>query len=65
MTKRPPVHPLPDVDALIVSVRGQKVGLDSDLAHIYAVPTFRFNEAVKRNQHRFPADFRFQLTSEE
>jgi hypothetical protein len=26
------------------------------------VPTFRFNEAVKRNLGRFPSDFRFQLT---
>jgi len=30
--------------------------LDSDLAKIYGVPTFRFNEAIKRNRHRFPAD---------
>lgn len=29
------------------------------------VPTFRFNEAVKRNRRRFPDDFMFQLTSEE
>ena len=33
--------------------------LDSDLAKIYGVPTFRFNEAIKRNRHRFPADFGF------
>ena len=39
--------------------------LDSDLAKIYGVPTFRFNEAIKRNRHRFPADFVFQLTREE
>ena len=39
--------------------------LDSDLAKIYGVPTFRFNEAIKRNRHRFPADFMFQLTREE
>jgi len=53
------------VDALITTVRGQKVLLDSDLALLYGVPTFRFNEAVKRNQDRFPVDFRFQLTAEE
>jgi hypothetical protein len=58
-------HPLPDIDSLIVTVRGQKVLLDSALARVYGVPTFRFNEAVKRNQHRFPPDFRFQLTAEE
>ncbi len=39
--------------------------LDSDLARIYGVPTFRFNEAIKRNRHRFPPDFMFQLTRAE
>jgi hypothetical protein len=28
-------------------------------------PTFRFNEAIKRNRHRFPTDFMFQLTAAE
>lgn len=44
---------------------GQKVVLDSALASLYGVPTSRFNEAVKRNRHRFPEDFMFQLTVEE
>lgn len=39
--------------------------LDSDLAVLYAIPTHRLNEAVKRNIQRFPADFMFQLTKEE
>ncbi len=39
--------------------------LDRDLAKIYGVPTFRFNEAIKRNRHRFPGDFAFQLTAKE
>jgi len=30
-----------------------------------AVPTFRLNEAVKRNNKRFPEDFMFQLTAGE
>lgn len=55
----------PDVDGLIRTIRNQRVILDSDLAALYAVPTFRFNEAVKRNQDRFPEDFRFQLSREE
>ena len=29
------------------------------------MPTFRFNEAVKRNPARFPEDFMFRLTKEE
>ena len=39
--------------------------LDSDLAAIYGVRTGRFNEAVKRNLKRIPADFSFVLTGEE
>jgi len=51
----PPIH----------TVRGRRIVLDSDLAALYGVPTFRLNEAVKRNADRFPVDFRFQLTAEE
>ena len=39
--------------------------LDSDLAELYEVPTYRLNEAVKRNRNRFPEDFMFRLTQEE
>ena len=53
------------IDSMIRSIRGVRVMLDSDLAKIYGVPTFRFNEAVKRNKERFPPDFMFQLTAEE
>ena len=50
---------------MIRTIRGVRVMLDRDLAKIYGVPTFRFNEAIKRNRHRFPADFMFQLTPAE
>ncbi len=50
---------------LIYEIRGQRVMLDSDLARIYGIRTFRFNEAIKRNRARFPEDFMFQLTREE
>jgi hypothetical protein len=49
----------------IYTVRNLRVMLDSDLAELYEVPTKRFNEQVKRNISRFPADFMFQLTQEE
>lgn len=55
----------PDVTSRILLIRGQRVLLDSTLAALYGVPTFRFNEAVKRNQGRFPADFAFRLTAGE
>ena len=57
--------PIEQTDGMIRSIRGTWVILDSDLAKIYGVPTFRFNEAIKRNRHRFPADFMFQLTRKE
>ena len=47
------------VKLLIRDLRRERVILDSDLARVYGVPTFRLNEAVKRNQERFPTDFRF------
>jgi len=47
----------------IITLRGQKVILDSDLAAIYGVETKRLNEQVRRNADRFPTDFMFQLTS--
>ncbi len=53
------------IEKSIYLIRGQKVMLDRDLATIYGVPTFRFNEAVRRNIKRFPEDFMFQLTREE
>lgn len=39
--------------------------LDEDLAKLYGVTTKRLNEQVKRNKHRFPKDFMFQLTYQE
>ena len=49
----------------IYLIRSQRVMLDTHLAELYEVPTFRLNEAVKRNSNRFPEDFMFQLTAEE
>ena len=53
------------IERRILLVRGHKVMLDSHLAELYEVPTFRLNEAVKRNLRRFPEDFMFRLTKEE
>ena len=53
------------LERCIYSIRGYRVMFDSDLAKLYQVPTRVFNQAVKRNEDRFPEDFRFQLKSEE
>jgi hypothetical protein len=65
MKRKESIIPVEQFENLVRVIRGKKVMLDSDLARIYGVPTFRFNEAVKRNKHRFPEDFMFQLTSKE
>ena len=46
----------------IYRIRGQQVMLNTDLATLYEVPVYRFNEAIKRNIKRFPPDFLFKLT---
>jgi ORF6N domain len=53
------------IEASIVLLRGEKVLLDSDLAAFYGVTTRALNQAVKRNESRFPADFMFRLTASE
>lgn len=49
----------------IYEIRGEKVMLDFDLAALYEVETKVLNQAVKRNNKRFPADFMFRLTAVE
>ena len=39
--------------------------IDRDLAELYEVPTFVLNQAVKRNQERFPEGFMFRLSRPE
>lgn len=57
--------PIEEIDEIIYTIRGVRVMLDGDLAKIYGIATFRFNQAIKRNRDRFPLDFMFQLTREE
>ena len=67
------IHPIstaslvetPNISGLIYTVRGQQVMLASDLAALYQVETRVLNQAVKRNQKRFPKRYCFQLTREE
>lgn len=66
MTKKAgSIIPVERVESRILTIRGQKVILDSDLAQLYTVTTKRLNEQVKRNIDRFPDDFMFQLTDDE
>ncbi len=63
-----PAHtavPAPLGELRILTIRGQSVVLDSDLAPIFGVTTGNFNKAVKRNLDRFPDDFSFVLNRAE
>lgn len=60
-----PLDSTEDLRSRILTIRGQKVILDADLAALYGVTTKRLNEQVKRNQRRFPGDFLFRLTKQE
>ncbi|MBX9782184.1 MAG: ORF6N domain-containing protein [Chitinophagaceae bacterium] len=53
------------IQTKIYEIRGLKVMLDFDLAEMYEVETRVLKQAVKRNLHRFPSDFMFQLTDKE
>ena len=66
MTKRAgSIIPVERVESKILSIRGQKIILDSHLAQLYGVTTSRLNEQVKRNIARFPTDFMFRLNKKE
>lgn len=53
------------IESRIITVRGQRVILDEDLAALYGVQVRALNQAVRRNLERFPEDFMLQLTAEE
>lgn len=61
------IHPLAEssVGKLIQVIRGKQVLLDRDLATLYGVETKALNQAVKRNQERFPERNCFQLNKNE
>ena len=49
----------------IHQIRGEKVMIDSDLAELYGVKTKVLKQTVRRNIHRFPQDFMFEMNKEE
>ncbi len=59
------IIPIQRIAQAIFLIRGQKVMLSQDRAALYGVAVKALNQAVKRHAARFPADFVFQLTSEE
>lgn len=56
---------LKPLESMILTIRERKVIIDADLAVLYDVPTKALNQAVRRNEDRFPRDFVFRLTAKE
>ena len=53
------------IESKIFLFRGTKVMMARVLALLYGVETKALNQAVARNEERFPGDFMFQLTKDE
>jgi len=54
-----------DVESKLISLRGQMVILDRDVAALYETETKRVNEAVRNNSDKFPQGYIMELTKEE
>src|SRR5215467_7326873 len=57
--------PVERIESSNLSIRGERVIVDADLAKLYGVTTARLNQQVRRNPERFPSDFVFELTKDE
>jgi hypothetical protein len=53
------------IERTILTVRGNRVMIDADLAEMFGVTTKALNQAVKRNTERFPSQFMFRLSESE
>ena len=52
---------LEQVEEKLLTIQGERVLLDSDVAEMYGVATKRINEAVKNNPERFPSGYIIKL----
>ena len=53
------------VENLIITIRDERVLLDSDVAMLYGVGTKEINQAVKNNPDKFPKGYILSLNIEE
>ena len=50
-----------DINEKIISIRGNNVILDSDVAVLYGVETRDINKSVRNNLNKFPEGYVFEL----
>lgn len=53
------------VQEKIITLRNQRIIIDTDVAELYGVETKRINEAVKNNPEKFPDGYLIELTPNE
>lgn len=53
------------IETRILTLRGRRVMISTDLSALYGVEPRSLHQAVKRNTARFPGDFMFRLTAQE
>lgn len=61
----PEEYQMDKVENLIVTLRGQQVIIDRDVARLYGVETRIINQAVNRNKNKFPLDYMIPLDDAE
>ena len=54
-----------NIESKIITIRAQKVIIDSDVANLYGVETKRINEAVKNILDKFPNGYIIELNKKE
>ena len=64
-TKTMDIIKIENIEAKIITLREEKVILDSDVADLYGVETKRINEAVKNNLDKFPDGYIIELSKNE
>ncbi|MDR3001725.1 MAG: ORF6N domain-containing protein [Fibromonadaceae bacterium] len=53
------------VESLVITIRGERVLLDSDVATLYGVETREINQAVRNNPDKFPDGYTWELEQDE
>lgn len=56
---------LEKIKSKIITIQGQQVILDSEVASLYGVETKRINEAIRNNPEKFPKGYVITLTEKE
>ena len=54
-----------EVEKRVLTIRGEQVLIDRDVAELYGVETKEINQAVKRNPDKFPEGYIILMTLEE